>query len=53
MKHSQELKGFTTGGSNKLEYYITRLERLAIDKHSSLLGPIVSYKKVKYGEYGP
>jgi hypothetical protein len=29
----------------------TRLERLARDKHLSLLGPFVNYKKMKCCEY--
>ncbi len=30
---------------NKVALHYTRLERLASDKHSSLLGPLVSYKE--------
>jgi hypothetical protein len=30
---------------NKLVLHYTRLERLAGDKHSSLLGPLVSYEE--------
>jgi hypothetical protein len=32
-------------GPNKLEFYITLLERLTRDKDSSLLDPLVSYKE--------
>jgi len=32
-------------GPNKIGLYYTRLERLARDKHYSLLGPFVSYEE--------
>jgi hypothetical protein len=30
----------------------TRLEKPARNKHSSLFGPFVGYKKIKFSEYG-
>jgi hypothetical protein len=34
-------------------FYYTRLERPAKNKHSSLLGPLVSYEGKKCCEYSP
>jgi hypothetical protein len=33
-------------------HYIT-LERLAMDKHSSFLGPFISYEEKKHFKFGP
>ncbi len=39
--------------AKKLVLDCTRLERLSRDKHSSVMGAFVSYKKMKCGEFDP
>ncbi len=43
----------TRVGTGLTRKHDTRLERLARDKNSSLLGTFVSYEEIMFDEYGP
>ncbi len=45
--HNISFSFYLTNGPNKKVLHYTRLKSLARDKHSSLLGPFVSYEENK------